>query len=357
MSSTSKTNAVSTSAHSYVLLCDLTSTLVPLRICSGTLELYREEKDELEGSDDFVIADENDPDCVVVAKRVAAWSIMNYLGSQTAQTHFPIIIGRFSLEIFKKQIELCLSDDASLFSDVNEKCQELLNYKKTQVSKHFAWYLTRCVDDILSNRSGVDDEVPPPLLRDSGVRPSSPALEFIKNVSVVLELDPDVEAEAHALKRSLLAQVGVAEYSRVAQWSNPCPRFILPDVFCTECSETRDVNLCYVPPKEDADEEFEKMWVCADCETPYDTDAIERRLIGLLHRKVARYQLQDVRCSKTNRVARRTLNPLVDCPGGLKLDITPTEAEREVKLLRSLAEFHDLESLKATTAGLIRGYR
>lgn len=305
-----------------------------------------------------MLPDDNDPDCVVVPSTVTAWSVMNYLGSERAQGYFRVTIGRFSRDVFKKEMELSRSDDGNVFAEANEKRQKLMNFKKMVVSRRFASDLTRAVDEIVTD--GVEDEFLPPLLREDA-RPGNPALEFIKNISVVLELDQEVESEVHGLKRSLLAQVGVAEYARAAQWVNPCPRFILPDVFCVECSETRDVNLCYVPPKDDVEDDFDKMWVCGDCGTPYDVSAIQRRLISLLQRKLARYQLQDVRCSSSTgvisgRVARRALSPYAESASGLKLDIAPADAQRDVKLLHSLADFHDLETLKETTSGVLSSF-
>lgn len=317
----------------------------------GTMFLNKVEQDDVGDTDDFVLPIEDEPGVVIVPAVATAWSVMNYLGSELAQEYFRAIIGRFSKDVFKKQLELEQTNDS--FANSSEKGERLVAFKKTMISKHFAAYLTRAVDEI--RKDGVDDEVLPPLLRERE-GPIRPALEFIKNVSVVLELDTDVETEVHILKRSLLAQLGVAEYARVAHWVNPCPRFILADVFCGECQESRDINLCYVPPKE-ANRDYEKMWICEDCGTPYDSSAIERRLVSLLYRKVARYQLQDVRCAKTNRVTTRALAPQLDCSAGLALEFSPREAQSEVKLLRSLAEFHDLESLQGTTEGILNGFQ
>ena len=108
--------------------------------------------------------------------------------------------------------------------------KQLLQYKKLMVSKHFPSYLTRAVGEIL--KDDARDEVAMPFFRHSS-RKRSPALEFIKNVIVVLELDKEVENEVHVLKRSLLAQVGIAEYAQAAHWENPCPTFVLPDMFCS----------------------------------------------------------------------------------------------------------------------------
>jgi DNA polymerase epsilon subunit 1 len=217
----------------------------------GTMHLERHNKSEIE--DEYVVEeDEENPETVVVASVVTAWSIMNYLGSEYAQEYFRLIIGRYSKDVLKKQMELKLREKEKNMPSVflKEASDELLRYKKLMVSKHFASTLTRAVGEI--SRDEPDDKILPPMVvaRTGQV---DPVLEFIKSVLVVLELDSDVDTELHVLKRSLLAQVGVPEYSSLAKWKNPCPSFILPGVFCAECHESRDINLCYIPPPDDED--------------------------------------------------------------------------------------------------------
>jgi DNA polymerase epsilon subunit 1 len=101
---------------------------------------------------------------------------------------------------------------------------------------------------------------------------------------------------------------------------------------------------------------LQRQWICEDCGTPYDVDDIEERLISVVNKKMLRYQLQDIRDQKTNRVVTRCLPKLSECSTGLKLDIPQSKAKAELELLKSLAEFHDLESLKQTTEGLLTGF-
>ena len=317
----------------------------------GTMQLERVAKTEADG-EDFVISDNAD-DNVIVPSVVTAWSVMNYLGSEMAQEYFRAIIGRFSSDVLKKQMALVTEEDSNAGLRLGENEGRLLAYKKRMISSHFATYLTRAVDEIL--KDGVDDEIKAPLL--SGRRNTSPALDFIKSVTTVLGLDQDVDEEVHALKRSLLSQLGVAEYSEAAKWVNPCPTFILPDVFCPECHDSRDVNLCHIPPRLSDDDAMIQAWACEDCGTPYDPAAIEQRLIALINRKVTRYQLQDLRCTKTNRVATRVLAPFSECSAALKLDISPRDALSEIQLLQNLALLYDLESLKFVTEGLQTSFR
>ena len=318
----------------------------------SSMILRRMPKDEIDDPKAIIVPDDTaDDDTVVVALGDLDWSLLNYLGSDIAQEYFKIVIGRFSKSVLERQISLEGESVSSTFTQT--RAEQLLKYRKLMVGKHFASLCTRAVDDIL--KDGDENRILPPLAPRQGDRPIVPALEFIKNVVAILELDSELEAEVQSLKRSLLAQLGVAEYAQAAQWTNPCPSYILPDVFCVECNETKDLNLCYVPPRETDEEEYRKTWLC-DCASPYDVTAIEKRLIGLVHRKVARYQLQDLRCVKTNRVATRALTPFSECSAALKLDITEEEMQSELELLRGLSELHELESLKTTTAGLLSSF-
>lgn len=316
----------------------------------GTVQLVKVRRDDITEEEEEFLPIDDDSESVVVTSVVTAWSLMNYLGSNAAQEYFQAIVGRFSNDVFCKQMELGRSENG-----LNPTALEnqLLAFKKSMISKLFASYLTRAVDEIL--KGDPEESALPPLQTRALTRNHNPAIEFVKNVSEILQLDPDLECEAHVLKRSLLAQLGVAEYARVAQWINPCPRFTLPDVFCTECYESRDVNLCYVATLE-SEGDYDRVWVCEDCGTPYDSFVIERRLIGLVNRKMARYQLQDIRCTRTKRVITRLLSPKADAIAGIALDSSPNEAVSQVELLKTLGDFHSLHSLVATAEGFLSSF-
>ena len=317
----------------------------------GTMHLERHEKSD-ETAFEIILPDEENTSTVVVPSVVTAWSVMNYLGNELAQEYFRVIIGRFSKEILRKQIDLIdkgTEEEGGQGLSFNSIEDRVLAYKKKVITKHFALSLTRAVGEIM--KDGINSEVAIPFLANKSAA-ANPALEFIKTVIVVLELDPDVQSEVQILKRSLLAQVGVAEYSKVAQWVDPCPRFMLPDVFCSECHESRDVNLCYIAPPEEDEGLFARQWICEDCGTPYDVDDIEDRVVGIVNKKMLRYQLQDLRDKKTYRVVTRRL-PKVSETSGLKLDTSPEEARSELMLLKNLSEFHDLPLLKQVTQGLM----
>jgi len=211
----------------------------------------------------------------IVPTIVCGWNIMHYLSDNLAQDYFRTIIGKFSKDVFRKQLQIEQSAKSKVTSispmsvaiENNEDSEgflspqeQLLNYKKKMISKHFANYLTRVVSELLEDEGGTDKF---PNLPGSHLTMTDPALEFVKNVLAVLNLDPDVKQEVIYLKKSLFAQIGVHEYSAMTEWKNPAASFMLPDVYCSECRECRDVDLCAIPPEEE-----ESDTVSADCLRP-----------------------------------------------------------------------------------------
>jgi DNA polymerase epsilon subunit 1 len=328
----------------------------------GTLYLDRHDRDSEEITQaDFVLEEDSSEDTVVVPSVIENWSLINYIGSDIAQQYFRVIIARFSRDILRKEEDLRKKGGSKALPSLFDKDLhgKLFDFKKRMISKTFAAALTSAVGEIgkeMEERKNDNDTQYRTMLLMKTDHPLNPLLEFVKSVIVVLELDKEVDAEVHALKRSLLAQIGVAEYSSMAKWENPCPTLMLPDCYCKECQETRDVNLCYLPPT-DGDDARNIHWFCEDCGTEYDVTSIERRLIEIAHKNVLRYQLQDLRCSKTNRVATNYLSQVSHCSAGLKLDISPQDGRSTIETLHRLAKYHELEELQWTTEGLLHSFQ
>jgi DNA polymerase epsilon subunit 1 len=70
-----------------------------------------------------------------------------------------------------------------------------------------------------------------------------------------------------------------------------------------------------------------------------------------------RYQLQDIRCSKTNRVATSSLARVSECAAGFKLDVSHQKARSEIEILQHLAEDHELEELMEMTTGMLVSFK
>lgn len=81
---------------------------------------------------------------------------------------------------------------------------------------------------------------------------------------------------------------------------------------------------------------------------------MERRLVDIVQRKCMRYQLQDLRCTKTGQVAVRAMARTSDCSAALKLDISREEFYGQITILHNLAEYYELEWLLETTEGVLQ---
>ena len=98
---------------------------------------------------------------------------------------------------------------------------------------------------------------------------------------------------------------------------------------------------------------LQRHWACQECGTSYDVECIEQRLVDICNRMIVRYQLQDLRCMKTNRASTKILSKQSDCSAELKLDIPRSETIFQLQILHNLAKHHDLEYLEEVAQGLL----
>src|SRR5690606_16444821 len=101
------------------------------------------------------------------------------------------------------------------------------------------------------------------------------------------------EKEVATLRRTLLLQLGVREFSVESEFKDPCLSYVYRDLICPFCNACRDLDLLRDPTlmNEDTD-----SWKCIQCGHLYDVSDIELQLVEHAHQRSAWYQLQDVRC-------------------------------------------------------------
>merc|ERR1712013_656331 len=135
-----------------------------------------------------------------------------------------------------------------------------------------------------------------------------PALEFIKYLVLVLQLDSDVTEQTNNLRKNLLRMVDVGSFDAAAKFVDPCMTYILPDVNCFKCKQSKDLDLCRDPftqplslqaEEEQTGDEAERDWnvKCHGCGALYDKDLVESLLLDVVRRRETAYHVQDVVCS------------------------------------------------------------
>ena len=70
------------------------------------------------------------------------------------------------------------------------------------------------------------------------------------------------------------------------------------------------------------------------------------RLLEAVDKLTAAYLLQDFRCSKTHRVARRQGSSVSDLCEPLRMDLPRSDALAQLRVLRRVARFHHFDMLQ-----------
>ncbi|GAA6063514.1 hypothetical protein JCM10212_004727 [Sporobolomyces blumeae] len=187
-----------------------------------------------------------------------------------------------------------------------------------------------------------------PVLPGSHLKLKNPVLEFIKSTCAVLALSKDVGEEVVVLKRNLLDLIGVREFAREAIFHNPCLAFKVPMVVCKSCNTIRDLDLC----RNIAFLVKDQPWTCDRCSAEYDRPAIEALVIESLQRRIASYQLQDLRCGRCKTMKSENLRSTCDCSGEYVLAETKQELAKRLQVTANVAEFHKLSTLGAVVEWL-----
>ncbi|KNC76375.1 hypothetical protein SARC_11125, partial [Sphaeroforma arctica JP610] len=147
-------------------------------------------------------------------------------------------------------------------------------------------------------------------------------------------------------RKNLLRLLHVGEFSKAAQFEDPCLTFVLPEVICNFCMECRDIDLCRDVHKEEGEDgEQIGFWRCPACTTEYDKDAIEYALIDVVRKQQITFNLQDLVCDKCNGI-QRLLTPSCPCSGVYRNRTSREDVMTTVKTLDSIAQFYQLRLLQ-----------
>lgn len=155
-----------------------------------------------------------------------------------------------------------------------------------------------------------------------------------------------------SLKRVLLAQLRVREFSQDSQFCDPCLSYVLRDVICSYCSTCRDLDLlrdesliCEPPPR---------RWICTHCHNKLNTEEVENRLLEEAERLSVSFLLQDFRCAKTHRVSRRLGSAVSELCDPLVMDLSQSVVRRRLDVLAKVAAFHQFELLLEAVQDLLQ---
>ncbi|CAO3621731.1 unnamed protein product [Mucor hiemalis] len=285
----------------------------------------------------------------IVAKVTKRWNIEEYL-PEASRALFCKQTASYIYKMFtvKRQFP---RDISTITKEVDEstpdpRMQSLQHY----VKKEFARKVLRSVPALVRRQEEQnnlhDPEMEFPQLAGSHLHMDNPALEYIKFVCAVLNLDSRIEDEVRIIKRSALELVGgLSDFSSVAQFKNPCEFFKLNEVICVYCNFTADLDFCRdneLMPKNGQ----VQPWRCKGCHSEYDKFIIEERMISQIQKWMSSYQLQDIRCNRCHAVKKENLMLQCDkCGSEYSGTISKPELERKIKVFGNVAREQQLVAL------------
>jgi len=215
-----------------------------------------------------------------------SWNLAEYLPA-AMQERFQVAVTLFFFGPFQTLRKIWENDTLSTDQKQQACAQTLRELVETQLTRTLMKMVSESKQQVFREDSG-----PGAALTDQ------PVLRFIKFVSTVLQLDTAVEEEVNVLRQNLLRMMQIAAFSPEAQFKNPSPTFVLPEVLCPHCNVTRDLDLCRDPSL------LDEVWLCPTpgCGQAYDKDEIESTLVDIVQHRVATYQVRDLICVNCKKV-------------------------------------------------------
>ncbi|KAI7734906.1 hypothetical protein M8C21_021709 [Ambrosia artemisiifolia] len=182
-----------------------------------------------------------------------------------------------------------------------------------------------------------------------GEKGKSYALELIKHVCAVLELDQNVQPEIQIMKRNLLKLVHVREFAPEAQFQKCSISFTLPNMICSYCNDCRDIDL-----REDS-ALLSQEWRCSvpQCGQSYDREMMENGLLQIARQRERSYHLQDLVCLKCKQIKAAHLAEYCGCAGSFGLNESAIEFNDKMQVLLNIAAYQKFELLKECVSWIL----
>jgi len=195
-----------------------------------------------------------------------------------------------------------------------------------------------------------------PVRRGSHLPLQDPALEFVKYLCLVLELDSDLTEQTAILRKNLMRMVEVGGFSAASKFVDPCSTFVLPDVNCFQCKQSKDLDLCrdeFTTPlclqsehqrrAQQHDDEWDVR--CVGCGALYDRHLVEAMLLDVVRRRETAYHVQDVLCAHCGRAKVDDMAEHCHCSGPFRNKENREHFEQSMDVFYSIARCYGFHFL------------
>ncbi|CAG7868312.1 unnamed protein product [Brassica rapa] len=281
--------------------------------------------------------DEISPDEVTIEPK---WSVAR-LFPEYIQRDFVIIVAKFIFDPWKFSLEKKRGSSESLEA-------QMIEYLKEQIPSSFFNMLVAKINDIVSHMKEIDVS---DASRDSSQAPKRDyTLELIQTICAVMGLDQNVEQDVRVMKRNLLKYINVKEFAAEAEFLDPGPSFILPNVACSNCDAYRDLDIGRDPALL-----TEKEWCCIDsqCGKIYDREQMENSLLQMVRQRERMYHMQDLVCTRCNQVKAAHLTEQCECSGSFRCKESGSEFLKRMEIFLDIAKRQKFKLLEECTSWIL----
>ncbi|OBA20211.1 DNA-directed DNA polymerase epsilon, catalytic subunit A [Metschnikowia bicuspidata var. bicuspidata NRRL YB-4993] len=228
----------------------------------------------------------------------------------------------------KKQDTLNETDEDDFVSEV------MVNFRKP-LQQRIKLLNRRQNESILNPEMKQEYEFPK--LAGSHLNMKAPVLELVKFLCGVFALSSKRSIEVRMLRRDLLQELDVREFSAESLFINPSASLTITSVICDYCEYIRDVDFCR---DEDSD-----VWACTNCRKSYNKAAMEEELIAQCMRLVAKYLSQDYQCSRCHTIKSDNMSEFCKCSGSWTETVKYEYVEQRLLVFRNVASIYGLKML------------
>ncbi|EXB53718.1 DNA polymerase epsilon catalytic subunit A [Morus notabilis] len=295
---------------------------------------------------------------------ISSWNIAEYLPKKI-QDYFVFIVSQFLYipwSYARKQaaIRASVQDGNLCTPSITVAAAEtfeshLTEYLKGQISSYFTEKLLGIVRDTILHMKELsqseNEKFTSPVMTQVSSKASKgdAALEFIKHVCAVLSLDQNVQHDVLVMRKNLLKYVRVREFAPEAEFCDPFPSFILPNVICSYCNDCRDLDLCRDSAL------LAQEWRCAvpQCGQPYDREVMENALLQIVRQRERLYHVQDLVCLRCRQVKAAHLAEQCACAGAYRCKEDVTEFHRKMQIFLNIAIRQKFQLLQECTSWIL----
>lgn len=222
--------------------------------------------------------------------------------------------------------------------EAEEVSEVMANFRKPLHQRIKKLY-RRQTESILNPEMKQDYEFP--RLAGSHLDMKNPVLELVKFLCGVFMLSSKRTIETRMLRKDLLAELDVKEFSPESVFVNPSATLTIGSLICDYCSYIRDVDFCR--------NDEEDIWNCINCHKAYNTAGMEEELIAQCNRLMCKYLAQDLQCERCHQIRNDNMSEFCKCSGKWTETVRFEDVRRKVDVFRNVSSAFKLKMLETLT--------